>query len=147
MMQSIDGNQATAHGAYAMSDVSFIFPITRSSPMADFIDVWSSQGKKNVFGQVVQVTEMQSEAGAAGAVHGGCSAGSLVTTYTCSQGLMLMIPNMIKIAGEHMPCVFHVTARAVAGQALSIFGDHSDVMACRSTGFCLLSSHKVQQCH
>jgi pyruvate-ferredoxin/flavodoxin oxidoreductase len=115
--------------------------------MAENADVWASQGKKNVFGQVVEVFEMESEAGASGAVHGGCAAGSLVSTYTCSQGLMLMIPNMIKIAGEHLPCVFHVTARALAGQALSIFGDHSDVMACRSTGFCLLSSHNVQQCH
>ncbi|EKE41923.1 hypothetical protein ENUP19_0041G0116 [Entamoeba nuttalli] len=146
-MQSVDGNQAAAYVSYALSDVSFIFPITPSSPMAENADVWSSQGRKNVFGQVVDVYEMESEAGASGAVHGGCAAGSLVSTYTCSQGLMLMIPNMIKIAGEHLPCVFHVTARALAGQALSIFGDHSDVMACRSTGFCLLSSHNVQQCH
>ena len=146
-MQSVDGNQATAYVAYALSDVSFIFPITPSSPMAENADVWASQGRKNVFGQVVDVFEMESEAGAAGAVHGGAAAGSLVTTYTCSQGLMLMIPNMIKIAGEHLPVVFHVTARALAGQALSIFGDHSDVMACRTTGFCMLSSHNVQQCH
>ncbi|GAB1226012.1 hypothetical protein ENUP19_0273G0022 [Entamoeba nuttalli] len=137
-MQSVDGNQAAAYVSYALSDVSFIFPITPSSPMAENADVWSSQGRKNVFGQVVDVYEMESEAGASGAVHGGCAAGSLVSTYTCSQGLMLMIPNMIKIAGEHLPCVFHVTARALAGQALSIFGDHSDVMACRSTGFCFI---------
>ncbi|ELP92609.1 pyruvate-flavodoxin oxidoreductase, putative [Entamoeba invadens IP1] len=146
-MQSVDGNQAAVYVSYAMSDVSFIFPITPSSPMAENADVWASQGRKNVFGQVPEVFEMESEAGAAGAVHGGCAAGSLVSTYTCSQGLMLMIPNMIKIAGEHLPCVFHVSARALAGQALSIFGDHSDVMACRSTGFCLLSSHTVQQAH
>ena len=145
--QSFDGNQAAAYVSYALSDVAFIFPITPSSPMAENCDVWASQGRKNVFGQVVQVTEMQSEAGASGAVHGGVAAGSLVSTYTCSQGLMLMIPNMIKIAGEHAPCVFHVTARALAGQALSIFGDHSDVMACRSTGFIMLSSHNVQQAH
>jgi len=115
--------------------------------MAENAEIFSSQGRKNVFGQVVDVFEMESEAGAAGAVHGGAAAGALVSTYTCSQGLMLMIPNMIKIAGEHLPVVFHVTARALAGQALSIFGDHSDVMSCRSTGFCMLSSHNVQQCH
>ncbi|ELP83706.1 pyruvate dehydrogenase, putative [Entamoeba invadens IP1] len=146
-MQSVDGNQAAAYVAYALSDVSFIYPITPSSTMAENADVWASQKRKNIFGQVPEVYEMQSEAGAAGAVHGGCAAGSLVSTFTCSQGLMLMIPNMIKIAGEHLPCVFHVSARALAGQALSIFGDHSDVMACRSTGFCLLSSHNVQQAH
>ncbi|KAL7719468.1 pyruvate dehydrogenase (NADP(+)) [Entamoeba marina] len=146
-MQSVDGNQAAAYVSYALSDVSFIFPITPSSPMAENADVWASQGRKNVFGQTVDVFEMESEAGASGAVHGGCATGSLVSTYTCSQGLMLMVPNMIKIAGEHLPCVFHVTARALAGQALSIFGDHSDVMACRTTGFNMLSSHNVQQCH
>ncbi|KAL7718321.1 pyruvate dehydrogenase (NADP(+)) [Entamoeba marina] len=146
-MQSVDGNQAAAYVSYALSDVSFIFPITPSSPMAENADVWASQGRKNVFGQTVDVFEMESEAGASGAVHGGCASGSLVSTYTCSQGLMLMVPNMIKIAGEHLPCVFHVTARALAGQALSIFGDHSDVMACRTTGFNMLSSHNVQQCH
>eukprot|EP01107_Rhizomastix_libera_P002311 TRINITY_DN13_c0_g1_i5.p1 TRINITY_DN13_c0_g1~~TRINITY_DN13_c0_g1_i5.p1 ORF type:complete len:1625 (+),score=488.79 TRINITY_DN13_c0_g1_i5:200-5074(+) len=144
-MQSIDGNQAAAHVAYALSDVAFIFPITPSTPMGEHADAWSSQGRKNIFGQVVEVTEMQSEAGAAGAVHGAAAAGSLVTTYTASQGLLLMIPNMYKIAGELMPVVFHVTARSIAGQALCIFGDHSDVMAARSTGFNMLSSHSVQE--
>ena len=146
-MFSVDGNQATAYVSYALSEVSFIFPITPSSPMAENCETFAAQGRKNVFGQVVDVFEMESEAGASGAVHGGAAAGALVSTYTCSQGLMLMIPNMIKIAGEHLPVVFHVTARSLAGQALCIFGDHSDVMACRSTGFCMLSSHNVQQCH
>jgi len=144
-MQSIDGNQAAAHVAYALSDVSFIFPITPSSPMGEHIDSFAAQGRKNIFGQVVEVTEMQSEGGAAGAVHGAAVTGSLVSTYTASQGLLLMIPNMFKIAGELLPVVFHVTARSVAGQALCIFGDHSDVMACRSTGFNMITSHTVQE--
>jgi len=146
-IRTFDGNQATAHVAYAFSDVAFIYPITPSSQMAEGLDVMAATGRKNVFDQIVQVTEMQSEAGAAGAVHGGCSAGALVSTFTASQGLLLMVPNMFKIAGEQSPCVFHVSARAVAGQALSIFGEHSDVMACRTTGFAMLSSHNVQQCH
>ena len=145
-MQSIDGNQAAAQVGYALSDIAFIFPITPSSPMGEHVDAWASIGRKNIFGQVVSVTEMQSEGGAAGAVHGAATTGSLVTTYTASQGLLLMIPNMFKIAGELLPVVFHVTARSIAGQALCIFGDHSDVMACRSTGFCMLSSHTVQEC-
>lgn len=144
-MKTMDGNMAASYVSYAFTDVAAIYPITPSSTMAEVVDEWSAHGKKNIFGQSVRVAEMQSEAGAAGAVHGSLSAGALTTTYTASQGLLLMIPNMYKIAGELMPCVFHVSARAVAGHALSIFGDHSDVMACRQTGFALLASGSVQE--
>ena len=143
--KSIDGNTAAAHIAYAFSDVAAIYPITPSSPMGEFIDAWSAQGRKNIFGQNVRVSELQSEGGAAGAVHGSLSAGAFTSTFTASQGLLLMIPNMYKISGELMPCVFHVAARAIAGQALSIFGDHQDVMAARETGFALLSSGSIQE--
>lgn len=139
------GCTAAAHVAYALSDSAVIYPITPSTPMGAIVDKWSAEGRKNIFDQVLQVTEMQSEAGAAGAVHGSLAAGALTTTFTASQGLLLMIPNMYKIAGERLPAVFHVTARAVAGQALSIFGDHSDVMATRQTGFSLLNSATVQE--
>ena len=142
---TVDGNTATAHVAYAFSDVAAIYPITPSSPMAEQSDTWSAYGQKNLFGQQMKITEMQSEAGAAGAVHGSLAAGALTTTFTASQGLLLMIPNMYKIAGELMPCVFHVSARALAYHALSIFGDHSDVMACRQTGFAMLASASVQE--
>jgi len=145
VMKSIDGNTAAAHIAYAFSDVAAIYPITPSSPMGEEVDAWAAHGRKNLFGQVLKVSEMQSEGGAAGAVHGALSAGACATTFTASQGLLLMIPNMYKIAGELMPCVFHVTGRAIAGQALSIFGDHQDVMATRTTGFALLSSNSVQE--
>jgi len=144
-MKTMDGNTAAAHVAYAFTDVAAIFPITPSSTMAEVVDEWSAHGRKNIFGQTVRVAELQSEAGAAGAVHGSLSAGALTTTFTASQGLLLMIPNMYKIAGELMPGVFHVTARAIAGHALSIFGDHSDVMACRQTGFAMLASGSVQE--
>ena len=144
-MESMDGNTAAAHVAYAFTDVAAIYPITPSSTMAEHIDKWSAHGKKNLFGQEVKVVELQSEAGAAGAVHGSLATGALTTTFTASQGLLLMIPNMYKIAGELLPGVFHVTARAVASHALSIFGDHSDVMACRQTGFALLASGSVQE--
>ena len=140
-----DGNCAAAHVAYMFSEVAAIYPITPSSPMAEYIDEWAAGGRKNLFGETVKVVEMQSEAGAAGAVHGSLQAGALTTTYTASQGLLLMIPNMYKIAGELMPCVFHVSARALAYHALSIFGDHSDVMACRQTGFAMLASSSVQE--
>jgi pyruvate-ferredoxin/flavodoxin oxidoreductase len=145
VMKTMDGNQAAAHVAYAFTDVAAIFPITPSSPMAEHVDEWAAHGKKNIFGQEVKVVEMQSEAGAAGAVHGSLAAGALTTTFTASQGLLLMIPNMYKIAGELLPCVFHVSARALAGHALSIFGDHSDVMACRQTGYALLAEGSVQE--
>ena len=144
-MMTMDGNTAAAHVAYAFTEVAAIFPITPSSPMAEYADVWASQGRKNIFGETVKVSEMQSEGGAAGAVHGSLAAGALTTTFTASQGLLLMIPNMYKIAGELLPGVFHVTARTLAAQALSIFGDHSDVMACRQTGFALLASGGVQE--
>ncbi len=140
-----DGNAAAAHVAYMFSEVSCIYPITPSSPMAENVDEWAAQGRKNLFGETVQLVEMQSEAGAAGAVHGALQAGALTTTYTASQGLLLMIPNMYKIAGELLPCVFHVTARALAAQALSIFGDHSDVYSARQTGFAMLASGSVQE--
>eukprot|EP01012_Entosiphon_sulcatum_P025353 TRINITY_DN30672_c0_g1_i1.p1 TRINITY_DN30672_c0_g1~~TRINITY_DN30672_c0_g1_i1.p1 ORF type:complete len:1821 (+),score=321.60 TRINITY_DN30672_c0_g1_i1:35-5497(+) len=143
----VDGSYATAHVAYSLSDVAFIYPITPSSVMGELTDVWMAQKRENVFGQVVEVREMQSEGGAAGAVHGALVSGAMATTFTASQGLLLMVPNLYKIAGELLPCVIHVAARAIAGQALSIFGDHSDVMACRQTGFALLSSHTVQQTH
>lgn len=145
VMKSMDGNTAAAHVAYAFTDVAAIYPITPSSPMAELVDEWSAHGRKNIFGQQVKVVEMQSEAGAAGTVHGSLAAGALTTTFTASQGLLLMVPNMYKIAGELLPGVFHVSARAVAGHALSIFGDHSDVMACRQTGFALLASSSVQE--
>ncbi|GFN21710.1 pyruvate:ferredoxin (flavodoxin) oxidoreductase [Thermanaeromonas sp. C210] len=142
---TIDGNTAAAHVAYALSEVAAIYPITPSSPMAELCDEWAAQGRKNIFGRPLKVVEMQSEAGAAGAVHGSLAGGALTTTFTASQGLLLMIPNMYKIAGELWPCVFHVAARSVATHALSIFGDHSDVMATRQTGFALLSSASVQE--
>ena len=145
VMKTMDGNTAAAHVAYAFTDVAGIYPITPSSPMAEHVDEWSANGRKNIFGQEVKVVEMQSEAGAAGTVHGSLAAGALTTTFTASQGLLLMIPNMYKIAGELLPGVFHVSARAVASHALSIFGDHSDVMACRQTGFALLASSNVQE--
>lgn len=144
-MKTMDGNAAAAYVAYAFTDVAAIYPITPSSNMAENVDEWSSYGQKNIFGQTVKVTEMQSEAGAAGAVHGSLAAGALTTTFTASQGLLLMIPNMYKIAGELLPGVFHVSARAVAGHALSIFGDHSDVMSARQTGCALLATGSVQE--
>ena len=140
-----DGNQAAAHVAYMFSEVAAIYPITPSSPMAEYIDEWAAKGQKNIFGETVRVVEMQSEAGASGAVHGSLQAGALTTTYTASQGLLLMIPNMYKISGELLPGVFHVSARALAAQALSIFGDHADVMACRQTGFAMLATSSVQE--
>jgi len=143
--KSMDGNTAAAHIAYAFSDVAAIYPITPSSSMGEMVDEWAAQGRKNLFGQRLKVAEMQSEGGAAGAVHGSLSCGAFTTTFTASQGLLLMIPNMYKISGEIMPTVFHVSARAIAGQALSIFGDHQDVMAVRETGFALLASGSVQE--
>ena len=142
---TVDGNTAVSHIAYAFSDVAAIYPITPSSPMAEVADEWAAQSRQNLFGQTVKIAEMQSEAGAAGAVHGSLAAGALTTTFTASQGLLLMIPNMYKIAGELTPAVFHVSARALAYHALSIFGDHSDVMACRQTGFAMLASNSVQE--
>ena len=136
--KTMDGNTAAAHVSYAFTEVAGIYPITPSSPMADNVDQWSAAGRKNIFGNTVKVVEMQSEAGAAGTVHGSLAAGALTTTYTASQGLLLMIPNMYKIAGELLPAVFHVSARTVATQSLNIFGDHSDVYACRQTGFAML---------
>ncbi len=144
-MKTMDGNHAAAHASYAYSDVAAIYPITPSSVMAEATDEWATQGRKNIFGQEVQVTEMQSEAGAAGAVHGSLAAGALTTTYTASQGLLLMIPNLYKIAGEQLPGVINVSARAIASHALSIFGDHSDVMACRQTGCAMLCESSVQE--
>ena len=143
--KTMDGNTAAAHVSYAFTEVAGIYPITPSSPMADNVDQWSAAGRKNIFGNTVKVVEMQSEAGAAGTVHGSLAAGALTTTYTASQGLLLMIPNMYKIAGELLPCVFHVSARTVASHALNIFGDHSDVMACRQTGFAMLCENDVQE--
>ncbi len=142
---TVDGNTAVSHVAYAFSDVAAIYPITPSSPMAEVADDWSAHDRKNLFGQNVRIAEMESEGGAAGAVHGSLKAGALTSTFTASQGLLLMIPNMYKIAGELLPCVFHVSARALAYHALSIFGDHSDVMACRQTGFAMLASNSVQE--
>ena len=142
---TIDGNTAVSHVAYAFSDVAAIYPITPSSTMAEVCDEWAAAGRKNLFGQTLRIAEMQSEAGAAGAVHGSLAAGALTTTFTASQGLLLMIPNMFKIAGELLPSVFHVSARALAYHALSIFGDHSDVMSCRQTGFAMLASGSVQE--
>ena len=143
--QSMDGNTAAAHVAYAFTDVAAIYPITPSSPMADFVDQWSAAGQENIFGNQVKVVEMQSEAGAAGTVHGSLATGAITTTFTASQGLLLMIPNMYKIAGEQLPCVFHVSARTVATQSLNIFGDHSDVYACRQTGFAMLAETNPQE--
>ncbi len=143
--KTMDGNNAAAYVSYAFTEVAGIYPITPSSPMADYVDQWAAQGQKNIFGDTVKVIEMQSEAGAAGTVHGSLNAGALTTTYTASQGLLLMIPNMYKIAGELLPGVFHVSARTVAAQSLNIFGDHSDVMACRQTGFAMLAEGNVQE--
>ena len=144
-MKTMDGNTAAAHVSYAFTEAAAIYPITPSSPMAESTDQWATQGKKNIFGHPVKLVEMQSEGGAAGTVHGSLAAGALTTTYTASQGLLLMIPNMYKIAGEQMPCVFDVSARALASHALNIFGDHSDVYACRQTGFAMLCSSSVQE--
>ena len=144
-MKTMDGNNAAAYVSYAFTEVAGIYPITPSSPMADYVDQWSAQGQKNIFGSTVKVIEMQSEAGAAGTVHGSLNAGALTTTYTASQGLLLMIPNMYKIAGELLPSVFHVSARCVASHALNIFGDHSDVYACRQTGFAMLAETNTQE--
>ena len=143
--KTMDGNTAAAHVSYAFTEVAGIYPITPSSPMADYVDQWSAQGRKNIFGTTVKVAEMQSEAGASGTVHGSLAAGALTTTYTASQGLLLMIPNMYKIAGELLPCVFHVSARCVASHALNIFGDHSDIYACRQTGFAMLAETNPQE--
>ena len=144
-LKSMDGNTAAAHVAYAYTEVAAIYPITPSSPMADYVDQWAAEGRKNVFGTTVRVAEMESEAGAAGAVHGSLNAGALTATYTASQGLLLMIPNMYKIAGELLPGVFHVSARTLASHALSIFGDHQDVYACRQTGFAMLAETNIQE--
>ena len=143
--KSMDGNNAAAYVSYAFTEVAGIYPITPSSPMADLVDQWSAAGQKNIFGTTVRVCEMQSEAGASGTVHGSLATGAMTTTYTASQGLLLMIPNMYKIAGELLPCVFHVSARTVSSHALNIFGDHSDVMACRQTGFAMLAEGNVQE--
>ena len=140
-----DGNYAAAHIAYMFSEVAAIYPITPSSTMAELVDEWAAQGRKNIFGETVKVVEMQSEAGAAGAVHGSLQGGALTSTFTASQGLLLMIPNMYKISGELLPGVFHVSARALAAQSLSIFGDHQDVMAARQTGFAMLATCSVQE--
>ena len=142
---AVDGNTAAARIAYKMTDMSVIYPITPSSPMAETADELRAKGEKNLFGTVPTITQMQSEAGVAGALHGALSCGTLATTFTSSQGLLLMIPNMHKIAGELLPCVIHVAARTVASHALSIFGDHSDVMAARQTGFAMLCSSSVQE--
>ena len=141
----MDGNTATAHNAYAFTELSAIYPITPSSPMAEVVDVWANQGRKNIFGNVVKVAELQSEGGAAGAVHGALQAGTLATTFTASQGLLLMIPNIYKMVGECLPGVLHVSARALASRSLNIFGDHQDIYACRQTGVCMLASHSVQE--
>ena len=143
-IRTVDGNAAVSHIAYAMTDAAAIYPITPSSPMAELVDEWAARGRKNLFGQRVRVIQMQSEAGAAGALHGLLQGGALACTFTASQGLLLMIPNMVKLAGELLPAVFHVSARALSIHALSIFGDQSDVMACRSTGFGMLCSGSVQ---
>jgi pyruvate-ferredoxin/flavodoxin oxidoreductase len=145
IMVIVDGNQAAASVAYRLSEVIAIFPITPSSPMGEWADQWKDEGRANIFGTVPTVVEMQSEGGAAGALHGALQAGALATTFTASQGLLLMIPNMFKIAGELTPAVIHVAARTIATHALSIFGDHSDVMAARATGFAMLSSCSVQE--
>ena len=145
-MKTMDGNTATTHIAYALSDVACIYPITPSSVMGELADDWAAAGKKNLMGQTVTVRELQSEAGAAGAVHGSLVAGAMTSTFTASQGLLLMIPNMYKIAGELLPTVFHVSARALSTHALSIFGDQQDVMAARQTGFAFLCASSVQEC-
>ena len=144
-MKTMDGNTAAAYASYAFTEVAAIYPITPSSPMAEMTDKWATEGRLNLFGETVRLAEMQSEAGASGAVHGSLSAGALTTTYTASQGLLLMIPNMYKIAGEMLPCVINVSARAIASHALSIFGDHSDIYACRQTGFAMLASTSPQE--
>ena len=144
-MKTMDGNNAAAHVSYAYTDVAAIYPITPSSVMAEVTDKWAADGKENIFGEKVRVVEMQSEAGAAGTVHGSLAAGALTTTFTASQGLLLMIPNMYKMAGELLPAVINVSARALASHALSIFGDHSDVYACRQTGFAMLCEGNPQE--
>ena len=147
IIATIDGNEAAAYIAYRVNEVCAIYPITPSSTMAELADEWASKGIKNIWGNVPEIIEMQSEGGAAGTVHGSLQAGALTTTFTASQGLMLMLPNMYKIAGELTSAVFHVAARSLAAQALSIFGDHQDVMAARTTGFAMLSSTSVQEAH
>src|SRR5208337_4473889 len=143
--KTIDGNEAAALVAYRLNEVMAIYPITPSSPMAEFCDQWASENKKNLWGTIPSIVELQSEGGAVGTVHGALQTGSIATTFTASQGLLLMIPNMFKIAGELLPTVFHVTARAIATHALSIFGDHSDIMAVRSTGWAMLGAASVQE--
>src|SRR5215470_12287136 len=145
--KTLDANEAVARVAYALDEVIAIYPITPASPMGEWADAWSASGAKNLWGTVPSVIEMQSEGGAAGVIHGALQTGALSTTFTSSQGLLLMIPNMYKIAGELTPIVFHITARTIATHALSIFGDHSDVMACRQTGFAMLCSASVQEAH
>lgn len=145
MKVTVDGNHAAAYAAYAFTEVAAIYPITPSSPMAEITDEWSAQGKTNLFGQRVKVAELQSEAGAAGAMHGSLSSGALTTTFTASQGLLLMIPNLYKMSGELLPGVLHVSARAIATHSLSIFGDHQDVMACRQTGASMIASANPQE--
>ncbi|MDD6692617.1 MAG: pyruvate:ferredoxin (flavodoxin) oxidoreductase, partial [Lachnospiraceae bacterium] len=142
---TMDGNEAAAHAAYAYTEVATIYPITPSSVMPEHVDEWATAGRKNIFGETVKVTEMQSEAGAAGATHGSIVAGAMTSTFTASQGLLLMIPNIYKIAGEGLPAVFNVSARCVATHALNIFGDHSDVYACRQTGAAMLCESSVQE--
>jgi pyruvate-ferredoxin/flavodoxin oxidoreductase len=144
---TLDGNEAVSHVAYRLNEVMAIYPITPSSTMAEWCDQWASEGRRNLWGTIPGIIEMQSEGGAVGAVHGMLQTGSIATTFTASQGLLLMVPNMLKIAGELLPAVFHVTARAVATHALSIFGDHSDIMACRTTGWAMLGSASVQEAH
>lgn len=143
--RTVDANYASAHAAYAFSDCAAIYPITPSSVMAELMDGWAAQGKKNLFGNVVSLRQLESEAGAAGALHGMAITGAVCSTFTASQGLLLMIPDMYKLSGELLPCVFHVSARALSTHALSIFGDQSDVMACRSTGFAMLCASSVQE--
>ena len=145
VMKTMDGNQAAAYASYAFTEVAGIYPITPSSPMAEYVDEWASKGMKNIFGVPVKLVEMQSEGGAAGTVHGSLQAGALTTTYTASQGLLLKIPNMYKIAGELLPGVIHVSARSLSAQALSIFGDHQDIYATRQTGFTMMASGSVQE--
>jgi len=145
VMKSMDGNTAATHVAYAFSEVAAIYPITPSSGMGELADAWAAIGRKNIFGQKVDVVELQSEGGASGAVHGALSGGAMTTTFTASQGLMLMLPNMHKIAGEMLPAVFHVSARSLACQSLSIFGDHSDVMSARNTGWALMAASSIQE--
>jgi pyruvate/2-oxoacid:ferredoxin oxidoreductase alpha subunit len=142
---TVDGNHAAAYAAYAFTEVAAIYPITPSSPMAEAVDEWAAEGRENLFGQRVKIIEMQSEAGAAGAMHGALEAGALATTFTASQGLLLMLPNLYKMVGELLPGVLHVSARAISTHALSIFGDHQDVMACRQTGVCMLASSNAQE--